>query len=71
MAEEREQEQSEEQRSDAPFDDNPPVEPGTPQVGNSKAKFFMPREDEQEEGDDEQEEGAEEQEGESEESDSA
>lgn len=58
MAEEREQEQSEEQRSDAPFDDNPPVEPGKPQVGNSKAKFFIPRDDEQDEGADDAEEDA-------------
>jgi len=38
-----------------PFDQNPPVEPGEPQVGNSRARFFMPRE-EGEDGEDEEDE---------------
>lgn len=33
----------EEAGEDEPFDANPPVEPSEPQVGNSKARFFMPR----------------------------
>jgi len=39
-----------EQTEDAPepFDQNPPVEPGEPQVGNSRARFFMPREETEE-----------------------
>lgn len=32
----------------APFDEEPPVEPGKPQVGNSKAEFFMPTDNEDE-----------------------
>ncbi len=35
-----------------PFDQNPPVNPSQPQVGNSRAQFFMPRE-EGESGDEE------------------
>jgi hypothetical protein len=35
-----------------PFDQNPPVNPSEPQVGNSRAQFFMPREEGEE--DDEQ-----------------
>jgi hypothetical protein len=37
-----------------PFDQNPPVEPGEPQVGNSRARFFMPRE-ESEDGEEDEE----------------
>ncbi len=47
MAEEQEQGES------AVFDENPPVDPSKPQVGNSKARFFVPRdadEDGSEEG---------------------
>ncbi|MBA3422113.1 MAG: hypothetical protein H0U12_09540 [Thermoleophilaceae bacterium] len=43
MAEEQEQSES------AAFDENPPVDPSEPQVGNSKARFFVPR-DEDEDG---------------------
>jgi len=35
-----------------PFDQNPPVNPSEPQVGNSRAQFFMPHE-EGESGDEE------------------
>ncbi len=52
MAEERaEQSEPPEQAS---FDANPPVDPSEPQVGNSKARFFVPREDEAREGQEEQ-----------------
>lgn len=47
MAEER-AEQNEEGEA-APFDDNPPVDPSEPHVGNSRARFFVPR-DEDEDG---------------------
>lgn len=30
----------------APFDEDPPVDPEKPQVGNSRAKFYMPEEPE-------------------------
>lgn len=46
MTEEREQQEGEADRAGTPFDDNPPVEPSVPQVGNSKARFFVPREEE-------------------------
>jgi hypothetical protein len=36
MAEEQDQGES------AAFDENPPVDPSEPQVGNSKARFFVP-----------------------------
>jgi hypothetical protein len=54
MIEEREgAEQGEEERGSAPFDENPPVDPTESQVGNSRARFFMPSEDDQDEsGDD-------------------
>jgi hypothetical protein len=32
-----------------PFDQNPPVNPEEPQVGNSRARFFMPSESKDEE----------------------
>ena len=52
MAEERvEQEVQEEETS---FDANPPVDPSQPQVGNSKARFFVPREEEDREHEEEQ-----------------
>jgi hypothetical protein len=56
MAEEREQVEQEEERerADAPFDENPPVDPTSQQVGNSNARFFMPREEEAEEGEGEE-----------------
>ncbi len=38
----------EEAGEDEPFDANPPVEPSEPQVGNSKARFFMPRDEDEE-----------------------
>jgi hypothetical protein len=38
-----------------PFDENPPVDPAEPQVGNSRARFFMPREDADEEREEEEE----------------
>ncbi len=37
----------EEAGDDEPFDANPPVEPSEPQVGNSKARFFMPRDEDE------------------------
>jgi hypothetical protein len=37
-----------EQGEQQPFDDNPPVDPSEPQVGNSRARFFMPREEDAE-----------------------
>jgi hypothetical protein len=53
MSEEREhaapeQEQGEPEETEGgvePFDQNPPVNPSEPQVGNSRARFFMPREE--------------------------
>jgi hypothetical protein len=40
------QEQSEEgATTPEPFDQNPPVDPSQPQVGNSRAQFFMPQEE--------------------------
>ena len=44
MTEEREDEDG--GRANAPFDENPPVDPGQAQVGNSQARFFMPRDEE-------------------------
>lgn len=46
-----EQDQSEDQ---APFDEDPPVDPEKAQVGNSKAKFFMPTDNEAAEQDEEE-----------------
>jgi hypothetical protein len=62
MAEEREQVEQEEERerADAPFDENPPVDPTSQQVGNSNARFFMPREEETEESEGEEGEAGEE-----------
>jgi hypothetical protein len=59
MIEEGEREQQDEDggEAEAAFDENPPVNPGRAQVGNSKARFFMPREGEQGEGEDEADEG--------------
>jgi hypothetical protein len=34
-----------EPRPDEPFDADPPVDPSEPQVGNSRARFFVPREE--------------------------
>jgi hypothetical protein len=42
--------------ADEAFDADPPVDPSEPQVGNSRARFFVPRED-ADEGDGESEEG--------------
>lgn len=58
MTEEREQAEQEEERerADAPFDENPPVDPTSQQVGNSNARFFMPREEDPDEGEGEGEE---------------
>jgi hypothetical protein len=39
-------------REQAAFDTDPPVDPSEPQVGNSRARFFMPREEGAEEGSD-------------------
>jgi hypothetical protein len=41
----------------APFDDDPPVDPGEPQVGNSKARFFLPQDEETGEAEEGQGEG--------------
>ena len=48
MTQEREDAAQEEDAGGArpPFDDDPPVDPSEPQVGNSKAKFFVPRDEE-------------------------
>ena len=45
-----------------PFDQNPPVNPSEPQVGNSRARFFMPREESEdsEDSEDDESEAAEE-----------
>lgn len=40
-----------------PFDEDPPVDPGEAQVGNSKARFFVPRDEETEEAEEGQGEG--------------
>ncbi len=45
MAEDRGE--HEEVEEEAPFDANPPVDPSEPQVGNSKARFFMPRDEDE------------------------
>ena len=62
MSEDREEHAAAEH--EAPFDADPPVDPSRPQVGNSKARFFLPREDRSqddardgEEGDREEEHG--------------
>ncbi len=61
MSEERQQADQEEERErgEAPFDENPPVDPTSQQVGNSNARFFMPREgeSEQEQSEEDGEEG--------------
>ena len=59
MTQEREETapQEEAEGAGAPFDDDPPVDPTEPQVGNSKAKFFVPRDEETEEAQDERGEG--------------
>jgi hypothetical protein len=41
-----------------PFDQNPPVNPSEPQVGNSRARFFMPRAEGEGDEEDEQSEEA-------------
>ena len=45
MTEEREQQEDEL----VPFDEDPPVDPNEPRVGNSDAKFFGTRDDDEEE----------------------
>lgn len=45
MAEERAEQH--EEGEEAPFDDNPPVDPSEPRVGNSKARFFVPRDEDE------------------------
>ena len=35
------------EREDIPFDENPPVDPTVPQVGNSRARFVTPTDEEQ------------------------
>lgn len=63
MADER---VDQEEAGEDPFDANPPVEPSEPQVGNSKARFFMPRDEDEESSKEELAgEGAESEEGES------
>jgi len=42
---ERSEGQEETEGAPEPFDQNPPVNPSEPQVGNSRARFFMPREE--------------------------
>ncbi len=54
---EGEREAPPEPRSDEPFDADPPVDPFEPQVGNSRARFFVPREDADEEEADESADG--------------
>ena len=49
MTEERGSEHGREgARTDAAFDEDPPVDPASRQVGNSKARFFVPSENEDE-----------------------
>ena len=69
MSEEREDEDG--GGANAPFDENPPVDPGQAQVGNSKARFFTPREEESGDEGDEHDEAAAEQEGSTEEGEGA
>jgi hypothetical protein len=40
-----------------PFDEDPPVDPSEAQVGNSKARFFVPRDEETGEAEEGQGEG--------------
>jgi hypothetical protein len=42
---EDEEERQAEEREQTAFDANPPVDPTEPQVGNSRARFFMPRDE--------------------------
>ena len=52
-------------RPTGPFDEDPPVDPKSEQVGNSKARFFVPSEEEPEgDGDGEEGESGEEDDGE-------
>lgn len=57
MADERQRQEEEGERADEPFDESPPVDPRSQQVGNSNARFFMPREDEPEDGEDQDADG--------------
>ncbi len=52
MTQEREDAAQDEDAGGAgpPFDDDPPVDTSEPQVGNSKAKFLIPRDEETGEG---------------------
>ena len=44
-------------REETPFDEDPPIDPSVPQVGNSKARFFVPAREEPEESGDERSRG--------------
>ena len=54
MAKERAEQKQ--QGQETSFDENPPVDPSEPQVGNSKARFFVPREDPEDDDQDHEEE---------------
>ena len=43
--EEREEWEERDERAEIPFDEDPPVDPSVPQVGNSRARFFVPSDD--------------------------
>lgn len=57
MAEERQRQEGEGDRPGTPFDEDPPVDPKSEQVGNSKARFFVPSEEEPEKDEDGDEQG--------------
>ena len=46
------QEEREPRREDTPFDEDPPIDPSVPQVGNSRARFVLPADEEGPEADD-------------------
>jgi hypothetical protein len=63
MADERERERDEEGEAGAPFDEDPPVDPMSQQVGNSNARFFVPRDEEAQDAADHDKNGTGEEEG--------
>ena len=46
------EEERETPREEIPFDEDPPVDPSVPQVGNSRARFVLPAEEADPEADD-------------------
>ena len=49
--------EEEAEREETPFDEDPPIDPSVPQVGNSKARFVAPAREEPEESGDERSRG--------------